>query len=154
MTRVAVSDLTERCRKNALRPPDILDLPTWYASERSYSVNINEGPSVCAYLPEKRPHHLPRHHFPVFSVINSNELWEFDPMTKIWTEVIVGGQSPAGRDGHTASAFGSKIIVFGGRGNVSTSGQETSLLGDVWEIDLDPNLMASVATHAPTVSRL
>ncbi|CAM9943647.1 unnamed protein product, partial [Hapterophycus canaliculatus] len=87
---------------------------------------------------------------------NSAELWEFDPPLKQWTEVLVSGSgdgAPAARSGHTASVSGSKMIVFGGRGNVSDSGflqdgqgSRTALLGDQWEIDLDPKQHVTVAT--------
>lgn len=66
--------------------------------------------------------------------------------------------APAARDGHTSSVAGSKMIIFGGRGNGSESdpqageGTETFLLGDEWEIDLDPSQHITVATDAPTVS--
>lgn len=76
----------------------------------------------------------------------------------MWTEVLVNGAVPAARDGHTASVAGSKMIIFGGRGNGSESdpqvgeGTGTSLLGDEWEIDLDPSQHFTVATDSPTVS--
>lgn len=81
----------------------------------------------------------------------SAELWEFDPSIKVWTEIVVNGTIPTARDGHTASVAGSKMIVFGGRGNTSATGQ-TTLLGDEWEIDLDPSLTVAVTTNSSTVS--
>ena len=88
----------------------------------------------------------------------SAELWEFNPAVSTWTEVLVDGVAPAARDGHTASVAGSKMVIFGGRGNGSESdpqvgdGTETSLLGDEWEIDLDPTQQITVTTDSPTVS--
>lgn len=76
----------------------------------------------------------------------------------MWTEVLVNGTAPAARDGHTSSVAGSKMIIFGGRGNGSESdpqvggGAGTSLLGDEWEIDLDPSQHVTVATDTSTVS--
>lgn len=70
-------------------------------------------------------------------------------MTRTWTEVIVEGNGPTPRDGHTASALDSKLVLFGGRGNVSTG---TALLGDEWEIDLDPTYSVSATSNASTVS--
>ncbi|CAM9161625.1 unnamed protein product [Ectocarpus fasciculatus] len=86
----------------------------------------------------------------------SAELWEFNPSTSVWTEVLVNidGEAPAARDGHTASVAGSKMIVFGGRGNESDSytqeGSNTALLGDEWEIDLDPSQLITVSTNSST----
>lgn len=77
----------------------------------------------------------------------------------MWTEVLVNGEAPAARDGHSASVAGSKMIVFGGRGGNGTEsdpqagqGTGTSLLNDEWEIDLDPSQHVTVATNASTVS--
>lgn len=81
----------------------------------------------------------------------SSELWEFDPLSSIWTEIVVNGTTPAPRDGHTANVVGSKMIVFGGRGNSSTTGHGTALLGDEWIIDLDPSQTVSVKTNSSTV---
>lgn len=89
----------------------------------------------------------------------SAELWEFNPSTSVWTEVLVtiDGDSPSARDGHTASVAGSKMIVFGGRGNQSDSdaqagrGSNTALLGDEWEIDLDPSQLITTSTNFSTV---
>lgn len=78
----------------------------------------------------------------------------------MWTEILVSGAAPAARDGHTASAAGSKMIIFGGRGNGPESdpqigeGAGTALLGDEWEIDLDPSQHVTVATNSSTVSGL
>lgn len=78
----------------------------------------------------------------------------------MWTEVLVNGAAPDARDGHTASVAGSKMIIFGGRGNSVDSdpqvgeGMGTSLLGDEWEIDLDPSQHVTVATDSSTVSDL
>eukprot|EP00903_Cladosiphon_okamuranus_P009839 g9351.t2 len=89
----------------------------------------------------------------------SAELWEFNPPVKMWTKVLVSGAAPAARDGHTASVAGSKMIIFGGRGNGTESdaqvgdGSGTSLLGDEWEIDLDPSQHVTVATDSPTAIR-
>lgn len=76
----------------------------------------------------------------------SAELWEFDPFTSTWTELLVGGSSLPPRDEHSASVLGSRMIIFGGRGSAtnatgaSTGGQDDlTLLGDAWEIDLDPS---------------
>lgn len=38
------------------------------------------------------------------------------------------------------------MIIFGGIGNDSAAGQGTVLLGDEWEIDLDPSYNVSVVT--------
>lgn len=81
----------------------------------------------------------------------SSELWEFNPLSSIWTEIVVNGTTPAPRDGHTANVVGSKMIVFGGRGNSSTAGHGTALLGDEWIIDLDPSQPVSVKTNSSTV---
>lgn len=77
----------------------------------------------------------------------------------MWTEILVSGASaPAARDGHTASIAGSKMIIFGGRGNASDSdsqaglGTRTALLGDEWEIDLDLSQHVTVATNSSTVT--
>ncbi|CAM9312927.1 unnamed protein product [Scytosiphon promiscuus] len=92
----------------------------------------------------------------------SAELWELDPPLRQWTEVLVGVSgdgAPAARSGHTASVSGSKMIVFGGRGNASDSdvqdwrGSRTALLGDEWEIDLDPSRKVTVATNSSTAIR-
>lgn len=64
----------------------------------------------------------------------------------------MNGSVPTARDGHTLSVVDSKLVVFGGRGNTSAQGQGTILLGDSWEIDVDPALTASVGTNVSTVS--
>lgn len=80
----------------------------------------------------------------------SAELWEYNPALSIWTEVLVSGASaPAARDGHTASVVGSKMIIFGGRGNDSGS---AVLLGDEWEIDLDLKQDVTASTNSSTVT--
>lgn len=79
----------------------------------------------------------------------------------MWTEIVVsaGGAAPAARDGHTASVTGTKMIIFGGRGNGSDSGSQdgqglrtTAFFDDEWEIDLDPSRHVTVATNSSTVS--
>ena len=90
----------------------------------------------------------------------SAALWEFNPTLSVWTEVVVGASeaAPAARDGHTASVAGTKMIIFGGRGNGPDSdsqggqGLRTALLDDEWEIDLDPYRHVTVATDSATVS--
>ncbi len=72
--------------------------------------------------------------------------------------VGAGGVAPAARDGHTASVTGTKMIIFGGRGNGSDSssqdgqGLHTAFFDDEWEIDLDPSRHVTVATNSSTVS--
>lgn len=77
----------------------------------------------------------------------------------MWTEVLVNvdGDTPAARDGHTASVAGSKMVVFGGRGNESDfdaqagRGSNTALLEDEWEIDLDLSQLITISTNVSTV---
>eukprot|EP00752_Nemacystus_decipiens_P004487 g4097.t2 len=89
----------------------------------------------------------------------SAELWEFNPAVRTWTEILVNGEAPAARDGHTANVAGSKMIIFGGRGNGIESdpqvgeGTGTVFLGDEWEIDLDPSRHVTVATDSSTAIR-
>ncbi|CAM9246405.1 unnamed protein product [Ectocarpus sp. 6 AP-2014] len=88
----------------------------------------------------------------------SAELWEFNPSTSVWTEVLVNvdGDAPPARDGHTASVVGSKMVVFGGRGNGSDSdaqagrGSNTALLEDEWAIDLDLSQLITISTNFST----
>ncbi|CBN74811.1 conserved unknown protein [Ectocarpus siliculosus] len=88
----------------------------------------------------------------------SAELWEFNPSTSVWTEVLVNvdGNAPPARDGHTASVVGSKMVVFGGRGNGSDSdaqagrGSNTALLEDEWAIDLDLSQLITISTNFST----
>lgn len=89
----------------------------------------------------------------------SAELWEYNPSLNMWTEILVNGAvAPAARDGHTASVAGSKMIIFGGRGNASDSDTQgglhtrTALLGDEWEIDLDLSQHVTAATNSSTVT--
>lgn len=58
---------------------------------------------------------------------------------------------PSARERHTASVVGSKMVIFGGRGTNSTAGQGTVLLGEQWEIDLDPSRTVVVQTNSSTV---
>lgn len=91
--------------------------------------------------------------WPILVRQSSAELWEFNPVTRVWTEVIVDGTLPSARDGHTASVSGSKMLIFGGRGSETPStSASVDLFGDEWEIDLDPSSGKIVQTSAPAVS--
>lgn len=79
-----------------------------------------------------------------------------DPSSSVWTEIVVSSEAPSAREGHTASVIGSKMVVFGGRGVNSTANSTTEnrgsvVLGDQWEIDLDPSRTVIVQTNASTV---
>lgn len=70
----------------------------------------------------------------------------------------MGGSSPPPRDEHSASVVGSTMIIFGGRGSdrnttgASTGGQDDlTLLGDEWEIDLDPCRNVVAEANSSTV---
>ncbi|CAN0423250.1 unnamed protein product, partial [Scytosiphon promiscuus] len=80
--------------------------------------------------------------------MHSAELWQFDPLSSVWTEILVDSDVPSARERHTASVVGSKMVVFGGRGTNSTAGQGTVLLDEQWEIDLDPSRTVVVQTNS------
>ncbi|ORY76628.1 hypothetical protein BCR37DRAFT_361630 [Protomyces lactucae-debilis] len=44
-----------------------------------------------------------------------NDIWRFDPLTRIWTLLKCSGFVPQPREGHAASLVGDVIYVFGGR---------------------------------------
>lgn len=82
---------------------------------------------------------------------HSAELWEFDPLSRVWTEIVVNSDVPSAREGHTASVAGSKMVIFGGRGMNSTAGRGSTLLSEQWEIDLDASRTVVVQTNTSTV---
>ena len=43
-----------------------------------------------------------------------NDVWSLDTDTMTWTRLDVQGDIPCGRDGHTMSAIGTKLYMFGG----------------------------------------
>ena len=74
--------------------------------------------------------------------IYTNEVWSFDPITKIWKTIQLhnwNSLNPVGRDGHSATVLpNGKILVVGGRSDSSSIFENTNnpvFLGDVWELD-------------------
>ena len=75
----------------------------------------------------------------------NNDLWLLDASTGVWknifendASVAVGGTSPVGREGHSASKMGDgTIVVFGGKtlqsGDTMGTGKNL-FLGDMWEL--------------------
>ncbi|KAI0324881.1 galactose oxidase [Cubamyces sp. BRFM 1775] len=59
-----------------------------------------------------------------------NDTWEFDTITKTWTEVNCAGAIPSPREGHSAAIVGHVMYVFGGRGS------DGSDLGDLFAFDI------------------
>ena len=51
------------------------------------------------------------HDVHILNVENENDIY--------WEDVDVGGKSPKGRYGHTASVVGTKVYVFGGNAGLS-----------------------------------
>ena len=52
-----------------------------------------------------------------------NDLWQYDPVSFIWTELTssIQGIAPAQRDKLGLAAVGEKLYIFGGNGGTSTS---------------------------------
>ena len=44
-----------------------------------------------------------------------NDIWRFDPLTRVWTMLKCSGFVPQPREGHSASLVGDVIYIFGGR---------------------------------------
>ena len=75
----------------------------------------------------------------------NNDIWWLDASTGVWknifendASVAVGGTSPVGREGHSASKMGDgTIVVFGGKtlqsGDTMGTGKNL-FLGDMWEL--------------------
>lgn len=85
------------------------------------------------------------------NAVVSSELWEYDPTTHVWTELLPQGPVPDPRDSHTASVVGSTMVIFGGRRNITAGEQWMEFIGDEWEIDLDPTENVVVTSDAQTV---
>ncbi|CAM9805532.1 unnamed protein product, partial [Discosporangium mesarthrocarpum] len=76
----------------------------------------------------------------------SSELWEFSPLSEVWEEKILDDElvGPSPREGHSASVLdGSRMFIFGGRGNGSLGSPSAIHHADLWEIELDPAWKAS-----------
>lgn len=114
--------------------------------------------TACTFLEGTRPGgcrqqpRSPRDAHALADPTHSAELWEFDPLSSVWTEILVNSDVPSAREGHSASVTGSKMVVFGGRGVNSTNGHGgTVLLGEQWEIDLDASRTVVVQSNSSTV---
>ncbi len=44
-----------------------------------------------------------------------NDMWTFDPVTRLWTQLECSGYIPSPREGHSAALVGDTIYIFGGR---------------------------------------
>lgn len=76
-----------------------------------------------------------------------NDLWRFDPETRIWEEVAPMGAAPSGRYNHTMvwDSTREQIILYAGNG--STSGASPLPLDDVWTFDPQTSAWREIAVE-------
>eukprot|EP00438_Fugacium_kawagutii_P006952 Skav203618 [mRNA] locus=scaffold935:772026:773708:- [translate_table: standard] len=65
-----------------------------------------------------------------------NDLWAYDPKANKWIEIKPEGPLPVGRDGHSATCMGDKMLIFGGHN------------GGTWRNDLWAYALKVAKPHA------
>lgn len=68
-----------------------------------------------------------------------DELWQLDPVTYTWIQVIPDSETPPGRERHAAVHIDQRLYIFGGRGDSADPTEEADgglYLNDLWVLQM------------------